>query len=249
MKIKSTANPLIFFRKYQQIGEERVRFTPLEVYRMKQVMDPGLKLLGFKPISAIDQELHLKTTYFIYPSDARIKGSTKMFRALWEKCLEKEKAVICSCTLRKKSSPKLVALIPQREEADQDQEVIRFDGFRMVQIPYAGDVRNLKILEKEAAETDDLSVGAFKEIIRKLSFKFGYKPSLFENPVIRTIYANVEAVTYQKEVEEIEDSVMPDTERQDRKIAKYVEPLTENFGDLVSISLKLQNFLKISGKF
>jgi ATP-dependent DNA helicase 2 subunit 1 len=161
-----------------------------------------------------------------------MKGSTKVFRALWEKCVEREKAVICSCTLRKKSAPKLVALIPQEEVPDQDQDVMRFDGFRMVQIPYAGDVRDLKLLEKEAPEIDDSESAPFKDIIRKLTFKCGYKPSLFENPVIRTIYSSIEATCYEKEMEEIEDAVQPDTEMQDRKIAKFIPNITEMFGDL-----------------
>lgn len=125
--------------KYQQIGGEKICFTPLEVYEMKQVLDPGIKLLGFKPISAINPDMHLKNTYFLYPSDTRIKNSSVLFRALWEKCLEKEKVAICIATLRKKSHPKLVALIPQKEEESKNGDILRFDGFRMVQIPFAGE--------------------------------------------------------------------------------------------------------------
>lgn len=105
---------------------------------MKQIQEPGIKLIGFKPLSAINLELHLKSTYFLYPSDDRIKGSSTLFRALWEKCWEKEKIAICIVTLRKKSNPKLVALIPQKQEEFESQDVMRFDGFRMVQLPFAG---------------------------------------------------------------------------------------------------------------
>lgn len=125
-------------RKYQKLGGERIYFSNLEMYRMKQIFDPSLKILGFKPASALSVKVHIKAPLFCYPDESRIKNSTILFRALWQKCLDKDKIIIAILTQRKRTFPRLVALVPQRGECDLDGFSIRFNGFRVEFIPYAG---------------------------------------------------------------------------------------------------------------
>ena len=42
-----------------------------------------------------------------------IEGSTTLFKALLDKCLEKEKYILCELIPRVNTPPKLVALYPQ----------------------------------------------------------------------------------------------------------------------------------------
>lgn len=81
--------------KYQEFGPEKVVFRPEEVTSLKNIMEPGMHLLGFKSSSKISIHNFLKTSSFIYPDETKIKGSTCIFRALWQKCLEKDKVAIC----------------------------------------------------------------------------------------------------------------------------------------------------------
>lgn len=92
--------------KYQEVGCEKVKFTPIEANEIKQILDPGLKILGFKPKSVISMHNHIKSPYFVYPTESAIKNSTIFFRALWEKCLELEVVAIGIFTQRFKSLPR-----------------------------------------------------------------------------------------------------------------------------------------------
>ena len=82
-------NHLICFllRKSIAIGGEKVSFKPEEVAQMKQLLPPGIRLLGFKPASVIKMTNHLRSSLFLYPNESYINGSTTLYRALYEKCL------------------------------------------------------------------------------------------------------------------------------------------------------------------
>jgi ATP-dependent DNA helicase 2 subunit 1 len=115
--------------KYQLVGDEKILFTPREAFEIKQLMEPKIKILGFKPSSVIADRHHVKSPYFIYPSDNSIKNSTVLFRTLWERCLSQNKVVICVFSMRLRATPRLAALVPQ-EQAEEDGEVYRYDGFQ-----------------------------------------------------------------------------------------------------------------------
>lgn len=93
-------------RKYQDRGGQKICFTPEELATMKSMITPGMKLLGFKPLSQLPARCFIKSTRFLYPNDSSIKGSGKLFRALWEKCIEKEKFALCVFTQIRKIAPR-----------------------------------------------------------------------------------------------------------------------------------------------
>lgn len=101
-------NHLICFllRKSIAIGGEKVSFKPEEVAQMKQLLPPGIRLLGFKPASVIKMTNHLRSSLFLYPNESYINGSTTLYRALYEKCLEKNQVAICMLTMRRKQPSK-----------------------------------------------------------------------------------------------------------------------------------------------
>lgn len=195
----------------------------MELYESKQVMQPKIKLLGFKPLSAFNAELHLRSPYFIYPSERHIKGSTTAFRCLWQNCLEMEKFALCIFTMRLKSFPRVVALIPQC--ANQDKNM--FDGFRMEFMPYASDVRDLHSMydhhEKEDIG-DELSklVGQF---IRKLGVN--YDPTVIKNPNIEKIFDKIECTVFDENFEESQDNSIPKVDEQHARTASIVEQIAE----------------------
>lgn len=212
--------------KYQEVGCEKVKFTPIEANEIKQILDPGLKILGFKPKSVISLHNHIKSPYFVYPTESTIKNSTIFFRALWEKCLELEVVAIGIFTMRLKSLPRLVALVPQ----EMDDKPMSNDGFRLEFLPFTGDIRNLSVFERSIPETKTEAYEPFRKIIRKL--KFHYNPELFENPTIRNIYKKIEAVEFGTPFEEEEDSSLPNEVLQDSQIQQYVGILSEIFQGL-----------------
>lgn len=94
--------------KSQQICAKEILFSPDEVIVMRSIQDPGLRLLGFKPLDGLKTRWMIKHSLFVYPNDKRIAGSATLFRALWQKCLEKRKYALCTITMRRNATPKYV---------------------------------------------------------------------------------------------------------------------------------------------
>lgn len=138
-------------RKVQEVGGQRVVFTPDELTKLKSLVEPGMRLLGFKPISQLPPICAMKSSRFMFPNEKNIKGSTKLFRALWEKCIEKDKYAMCVFAQIRKVAPRYecsakgkcvlkikinfsvilryVALVPQQRESMEN------DGFRILYLP------------------------------------------------------------------------------------------------------------------
>ena len=213
--------------KYQQCGGEKIRFTLLEAYEIKQVMEPKIKVLGFKPSSILSEHNHIKCPYFLYPSETRVKNSTVFFRALWERCLADNKVIICIFTMKLKSFPRLVALVPQEQTFGDDGEILRYDGFRMEFIPYAGDIRDLSEVFVRAPQVDQEITFAMKRIVGKL--RINYAPLLFHNPAITKIYTAIEQQKFEDEVDDDTqtDPTLANVELQDERINQFVGNLNQ----------------------
>ncbi|XP_053695807.1 X-ray repair cross-complementing protein 6 isoform X2 [Sabethes cyaneus] len=224
-------------RKSLNIGDVKVLFTVDEIVNIKQIFPPGLRLLGFKPLSKVSPLNHIRSSLFMYPDENNIDGSSVLFRALHEKCLKKQKAAYCMLTMRRKQQSKLIALIPQQHCVDDDGEPFRHSGFRIEFIPYATDIRKLEVFERHIPEVSEEQVDVFKAITKKIRFKFN--PAQFENPVLSTIFTNIEALLFNR-TDPIEyDSTKPDNDRIEAKIHCFVNTLRNIFGeDAVNIPKK-----------
>ncbi|GAB0099056.1 ATP-dependent DNA helicase 2 subunit 1 [Sergentomyia squamirostris] len=217
-------------KKYQEIGGKKVIFTTGEIATMKTLLPAGIKLLGFKPRAAVAAHHFLKNGYFIYPDEVRIEGSTQLFRALWQRCLEREKVPICIMTLRQKSNPTYVALLPQ-ENISNDQEQIEYNGFLVIHLPNVDDVRDFDTFKPETVpEITPENVELYEKVIKKLKFK--YSPKQFDDPALKNIYSNIEAFAFKTDGEQVEDTTLPDVERQDQKIADLVTAVNAEFGEI-----------------
>lgn len=92
--------------KSQTVCGKEIVFNPTEMIAMKSLQSPGLRLLGFKPLEQLKPRWMIKHCLFLYPNEQKTVGSTTLFRALWQKCLEKEMFALCSLTMIRRSSPK-----------------------------------------------------------------------------------------------------------------------------------------------
>lgn len=185
--------------KYQAIGGQEIAFSAEEMTSLKTLVAPGLRLLGFKPIDKLSSRCFVKACAFLAPSDGDIKGSTKLFRALWEKCSEKEVYALCTLTYRRKVPPRYVALVPQTDNVDGK------DGFRIVYVPmesksmeccpptwhmheynsiyFTADYNHLDVLDTEPPTVSDESVELLSKLCKKL--RFVYTPDMFSNPSLQ----------------------------------------------------------------
>ncbi|KAM9426701.1 X-ray repair cross-complementing protein 6 [Pholidichthys leucotaenia] len=213
-------------KKAQVYGNKQIVMERDEVDAIKKFDDPGLFLIGFKPMDKLKLQHHIRPAVFLYPEEGEVKGSACLFSALLKKCSEKNVFALCRCISRRNYPPRFVALVPQNEEVDEAKVQITPPGFNVIYLPFADDIRTLDTPPCPVASEEQ--VDKMKEIISKLRFKYRY--DAFENPVIQQHYRNLEALALDMMVpEEMEDLIMPKVDQIDRRLG----PLVQEFKDLV----------------
>ncbi|XP_034050659.1 X-ray repair cross-complementing protein 6 [Thalassophryne amazonica] len=213
-------------KKAQVYGKKQIVMEKDEVEAVKKFEDPGMFLIGFKPMDRLKLHHHVQPSVFIYPEEEQIKGSACLFTALLMKCSERNVFALCRYTPRRNYPPRFVALVPQREEVDEAKVQIIPPGFNVISLPYADDIRTLDPPQSPCATP--VQVDKMKEIVSKLRFK--YRSEAFENPVIQTHFRNLEALALDMMApEEIEDLIMPKVDQIDYCLGLLVE----EFKDLV----------------
>ncbi|XP_059180799.1 X-ray repair cross-complementing protein 6 [Centropristis striata] len=213
-------------KKSQVYGKKQIVMERDEVDTIKKFDDPGLFLIGFKPMEKIKRHHHIKPSVFLYPEEEEVKGSACLFSALLTKCVEKNVFALCRIISRRNFPPRFVALVPQNEEIDEGKVQITPPGFNAIYLPYADDIRALDVPQNPSAS--QIQVDKMKEIVSKLRFK--YRSDAFENPVLQQHYRNLEALALDMSApEDIEDLIMPKVEQIDQRLG----PLVDDFKDLV----------------
>uniref|UniRef100_A0A8C3B153 DNA helicase n=1 Tax=Cyclopterus lumpus TaxID=8103 RepID=A0A8C3B153_CYCLU len=192
-------------KKSQVYGKKQIVMEKDEVDAIKKFEDPGMFLIGFKPMERLKRHHHIRPAAFIYPEEDEVKGSACLFSALLTKCHERNVFALCRCVSRRNYPPRFVALVPQKEELP-----LQF-------LPL--------YLKPNASQRQ---VDKMKEIVSKLRFK--YRSDAFENPVIQQQYRNLEALALDMMApEDTEDLIMPKVDQMDQRLG----PLVQEFKDLV----------------
>ncbi|XP_037611359.1 X-ray repair cross-complementing protein 6 isoform X2 [Sebastes umbrosus] len=213
-------------KKSQTYGKKQIVMERDEVDAIKKFEDPGMSLIGFKPMEKLKRHHHIRPAVFLYPEEEEVKGSACLFSALLTKCSERNVFALCRCVSRRNCPPRFAALVPQKEEIDEGKVQITPPGFNVIYLPYADDIRTLDIPRCPSAS--QTQVDKMKEIVSKLRFK--YRSDAFENPVIQQQYRNLEALALDMVApEDIEDLIMPKVDQMDRRLG----PLVQEFKDLV----------------
>ncbi|XP_007559986.1 X-ray repair cross-complementing protein 6 isoform X1 [Poecilia formosa] len=213
-------------KKAQVYGRKQIVMEKDEVDAIKKFHDPGLFLIGFKPMEKLKLHHHIRPSVFIYPEEGEVKGSACLFSALLKKCIERNVFALCRSVFRRNYPPRFVALVPQTEEVDEGKVQITPPGFNVIYLPYADDLRTLD--PPRCPPASQTQVNKMKEIIQKLRFK--YRSDAFENPVLQQHFRNLEALALDMLApEDIEDLIMPKVDQIDQRLG----PLVDEFKDLV----------------
>ncbi|XP_029383648.1 X-ray repair cross-complementing protein 6 [Echeneis naucrates] len=213
-------------KKAQVYGRKKIVMERDEVDAIKKFSDPGLFLIGFKPMERLKVHHHIRPAVFLYPEENEVKGSACLFSALLTKCSEKNVFALCRCIARRNYPPRFVALVPQKEEIDEAKIQITPPGFNVIYLPFADDIRSVD--PHPGPTASQVQVDKMKEIASKLRFK--YRSDAFENPVIQQHYRNLEALALDMMApEETDDLIMPKVEQIDSRLG----PLVQDFKDLV----------------
>lgn len=213
-------------KKAQVYGKKQIVMETDEVNSIKKFEDPGIFLIGFKPMEKLKLHHHIRTAMFLYPEENDVKGSSCLFSALLKKCSERNMFALCRFTARRNYSPRFVALVPQEEETDEGKGQITPPGFNVISLPFADDIRTLDTPQLPSASQEQ--VDKMKQIVTKLRFK--YRSDAFENPSLQQHFRNLEALALDMVApEDIEDLIMPKVDQIDYRLG----PLVQEFKDLV----------------
>ncbi|XP_004700745.1 X-ray repair cross-complementing protein 6 [Echinops telfairi] len=211
-------------KRSQSYGSRQIVLEREETEQLKRFDEPGLSLIGFKPLLMLKKHHYLRPSLFVYPEEALVNGSTTLFSALLTKCLEKEVMALCRYVPRKNSPPHFVTLVPQEEELDDQKIQVTPPGFQLIFLPYADDKRKVPFTEKVVANLEQ--VDKMKAIVQKLRFK--YRSDSFENPVLQQHFRNLEALALDlMEPELAEDLTMPKVEAMDKRLGSLVDEFKE----------------------
>ena len=67
---------------FYPLGGEKIPLTKADVAKLKSIEEPGIVLIGFKPERFIKPHYNLRTSYFLYPDEEYVGGSSQFFDAL-----------------------------------------------------------------------------------------------------------------------------------------------------------------------
>ena len=214
-------------KRYYPYGADGVKafITDDEMKQIKDMGEPGLQLMGFKPLDRLRSEHNYRSSYFIYPDDTNVRGSTRAFSALLSGMLELQQYAVCRLIAKRGSLLRFVALLPQAEKVDDDGRLVVAGGMHMVFLPYADDMRDIRLERREEAaegeeKEDDvheqLKVKA-KAIMVKMATSH-FDPGDTFNPALQRHYAGLQAMALQEELleDELVDELQPHTEEIER---------------------------------
>ncbi|EDV49528.1 ATP-dependent DNA helicase 2 subunit 1 isoform X1 [Drosophila erecta] len=208
------------------VGEKNLRISTDLLNRVRNLHKPQMMLLGFKHRSSLPEVSYSKPSNFMYPDDQSIIGSKRLFRALWERCLARDKIVICLFMCKRKSIPRYVALVPveapDKEEEKSYRSLLCGDGFKIVYLPEAKHIRHIDMQDWNNTENtaNDKKVEFFQKIIKKL--RVDYQPNLINDPSLDALQANLLALSLDFSTDTNGLDNLLDTSQQDKRIEKLL---------------------------
>ena len=216
-------------KTYIELGGSRVYITPSEIQLLKtaETRSSGhLRLLHFASSSLLSSEWNMQAPYFIYPHDSTVKGSTLLFAALLEDMAAKDLVAVAELHRTKSSAPRIVALLPQREELDEDEgegQSVRqrvSPGMHMIPLPFASELRphytttGVSDASSASAVTEEL-VEATSQVISALQLPESFDYATVPNPSVQKFYAVLQAIALSEETldwsEEKDDALVPES--------------------------------------
>jgi ATP-dependent DNA helicase 2 subunit 1 len=109
--------------------------------------EPILRILGFKPIKQLRFWDNIRPSYFIYPSDAAVTGSTRTFASLHKKLLKDELMGVAWLIPRRNQAPVFAAIVPQKEEFNDNGAQSTPPGMHCIILPFRDDIRDTPVTE------------------------------------------------------------------------------------------------------
>lgn len=231
-------------RKAYKFGGQTVSFTEEETKAIRYFGDPVVRIIGFKPLSMLPEWANLRGPIFIYPTETDYIGSTRVFSALQQNLLKKEKMAIVWFIPRRNAVPTLAAVIPGQEKLGERNEQVRPPGLWVIPLPYVDDIRQNP--EIPLVRASDNLTDIMRDIIQNLTLPKGeYDPSRYPNPALQWFYRILQAIALEDELpDKPEDKTVPRHRQIDKRVGEkaveWGQTLDEEFRNWAQSSRKRQ---------
>lgn len=205
-------------------GGEKVLMSDEEKGAFKATDEPSIRMLGelippqdssttlkhhcvqkgFKSRSSLKAWHNVRAPLFVHPNEMLFKGSSKLFSALLVSMVKQKVIMVATLVAKSNSSPKLVALLPQLEEKDEDDQVVLPAGFHAIVLPFRENIREfyLDATADDQEEVDESMIELAKKVIHTIHMNDQddnvYNPLDFENPAIKKHYMSLEIIGLQE---------------------------------------------------
>lgn len=209
-------------KKAYKFGGEQITFTPEEVSSLRHFGDPGIRIIGFKPLSMLPIWANIRHSTFIYPSEDDYVGSTRVFSALQQKLLKDQKIGIAWFVARKNATPVIAAVLPGAEKLDENGAQIIPPGMWLTPLPFADDIRQNP--ETNLIRAPEGLIDRMREVVQQLQLpKAMYDPRKYPNPALQWHYRILQAMALEEDLpEKPEDKTVPKYEQIDKRAGPYV---------------------------
>ncbi|EKG12005.1 DNA-binding SAP [Macrophomina phaseolina MS6] len=221
-------------RKAYKFGGETVSFTEEETKALRYFGDPVVRIIGFKPLSMLPEWANLRSAIFLYPTEADFIGSTRVFSALQQNLLQKQKMAIAWFIPRRNAVPTLAALIPGKEKLGDRNEQVRPPGLWAITLPYVDDIRRNP--ETALVRASDRLTDIMRDIVQNLTLPKGeYDPSRYPNPALQWFYRILQAIALEDELpDKPDDRTVPKhrqiNKRVGERVVEWGKALEEEYG-------------------
>ncbi|KAE8349922.1 ATP-dependent DNA helicase II subunit 1 [Aspergillus coremiiformis] len=229
-------------KKAYKFGGDQVTFTPEEMKELRNFGDPVIRIIGFKPLSALPFWANVKHPFFIYPSEEDFVGSTRVFSALHQTLLRDKKAALVWFIARKNAGPVLGAMFAGEEKVDET-DVQKFPpGMWIIPLPFADDVRQNP--ETALHVAPEPLIDQMRFIVQQLQLpKASYEPLKYPNPALQWHYRILQALALDEDLpEKPEDKTVPRYRQIDKRTGDYVlswaEELEKQYANISALGPK-----------
>ncbi|KAK2739459.1 ATP-dependent DNA helicase II subunit 1 [Myotisia sp. PD_48] len=209
-------------RKAYKFGGEQVAFTQEEQTILKLFGDPTIRIIGFKPLSALPIWASMKHSTFIYPSEEGFIGSTRTFSALHQTLSKQQKMALVWFVPRQNAAPVMAAMIAGDEKLDENGLQCIPQGMWILPLPFADDIRQNP--ETNHIVSPESLVDKMREIVQQLQLpKAQFDPLKYPNPSLQWHYRILQALALDEDLpEKPEDKTIPKYRAIDKRAGNLV---------------------------
>lgn len=213
-------------------GGDYVYFKPEELESIRNFEGKCLRVIGFKPRSMLPVWAAVKKSAFIFPTEADVVGSTRVFSALWRKLLDSDKMAIAWYIARKNAVPQIVAILPSRNPSDEESGTQSLPaGLWLYPLPFVDDTRDLTQLKTQPpVRASNELVDKMRIIVENLQMPKGvYDPSRVPNPSLQWHYKVLQDIALDEipASDEKTDLTVPKYKQINKRVGQYQVELKE----------------------